>query len=198
MLLADLVSDPRTEEELRWFWCDSEGALGARSNFNAMRTVIMLGIQTGSTPAFDIDERTVIAATRARRIRRSLENLEKGDVTILEHAFGTGTRETKAFGQATGVVPLTKAAITAWSASSTHRALGDWLSRLVRRAELRAGSDRAQDRVLVAAIREEAVALLDHALRAYAAARRRTRTSRGRRARPSELSPTGTRHAAYQ
>jgi hypothetical protein len=167
-------------EELRWYWASATGAMGLRSNFAAMMAGIHGCATGGGTPATDIDERCVEAATRDRRVRRALAQVPDHEAIILVHAFGPGIRELPAFGPATGVVPLTRVARQAWVKSGTNRTLEGWLARLLVRVHTGRGEDPARDAELLKAIRREAEELLGGALRAYAACRHPGRTGKAR------------------
>jgi hypothetical protein len=157
--------------ELRWYWGEAEGDMGVVSNFEAMRACLELGGPTGGKPKLDLDERSLQAATRERHIRRALERLSAHDVSILAHAFAPGTREIPSFGKATGVVPITRVALSSWSSSGTNRGLTEWLARLVVRVHTGKSNDLARDLALLRAIRWDAERMLVAALRAYAEAR---------------------------
>jgi hypothetical protein len=158
-------------EELRWYWASATGAMGLRSNFAAMMAGIHGCATGGGTPATDIDERCVEAATRDRRVRRALAQVPDHEAIVLVHAFGPGIRELPAFGLATGVVPLTRVARQAWVKSGTNRTLEGWLARLLVRVHTGRGEDPDRDAELLKAIRLDAERMLHGALQAYAAKR---------------------------
>jgi hypothetical protein len=165
------LMDSEDEADLRWYWNEAEGDMGLRSNFAAMVACLELGGPAGGLPVHDDEEGRLKAAGRERRVRRAIELLSARDVTILVHAFGSGSRKLPPFGRATGVVPLTAAARLTWANSGTTRPLGEWLVRLVCRVHGGLGNRPAQDRALAQTIRREAESMLLGAMRAYAAAR---------------------------
>ncbi len=172
---------PRREDtlvaELRWFWADATGDMGLKSNFEAMRARMQRCAAKGGQPNTDIDERCVDAATREKRVRRALARVPDHEAIVLVNALGPGTREIPAFGRATGVVPMTRAARQTWLSSGTNRSLEDWLARLVIRVHTGRGDDPAGDAALLKAIRQEAEQMLHAALQAYAAAASRRRSA---------------------
>lgn len=66
----------RVEEigaELRWYWRESHGELGLRSNFTSMVARLEGGAAPQAVP--EVDGRRLEAARRARRIARRLEEM---------------------------------------------------------------------------------------------------------------------------
>jgi hypothetical protein len=72
--------------ELRWFWRESSGELGLRSNF----TSLVARLEGGGPMAVstELDNRRIQAARRARGIQTALDELSAADWRVLWLAFG--------------------------------------------------------------------------------------------------------------
>jgi hypothetical protein len=157
----------RAAEELRWYWTEAAGAMGARSNFEPMRARLETGRVTGGAATLEVDERRLDAATRARLIRRTLEAMRPADARLLFSAFGRDERELAGLGHATGVIPVLLSTRRAWLDSGTSRPLEEWLARLVIRAAAKDGRAAVALRVLL----RDAESTLDSALSRFVACR---------------------------
>lgn len=92
---ADANLDPRDERELRWFLCESDGALGLRSSMGAQlaRAEAAPGRNRGSKPlgqavAAEWTEAQLAAVDRARRVERRLASLTRPQQRVLVAAYG--------------------------------------------------------------------------------------------------------------
>lgn len=95
--LASLRLQPRLEVELRWFLCESEGALGLRSSFGAQlaRAEAAPGRNRGSKPlgaavAAEWTDAQLAAVDRARRVEQRLASLTRPQQRVLWAAYGPG------------------------------------------------------------------------------------------------------------
>jgi hypothetical protein len=169
MAVVEMMSRySREEEDLRWYFTESEGAQGLRSNFPGVIFQIMLGGGAPSSARTEPDPFGLASAERARHIRRRLEALDEYEAQALRVVFGEEPpKGLDGFGRASALVPLSRRAIQAWIATRTSRGLMDWLSRLERRTE---EPDIAK---LFIALRDEAEGGLSAALAAYRDARRK-------------------------
>lgn len=157
-----LYARDRNAAELRWYYREAEGDMGLRSNFAPMVSRLQ-GVLGGGPLRLELDGRNVAAAGRARRVKAALEQLGVGQQYVLGVAFGN-PREPR---NVEGLVCTLKSAEEEWRLSRTTRTLPDWVARLGRlpTTQLRAR--------LYARLRGEAERLLEEALDAYSAARRR-------------------------
>jgi hypothetical protein len=152
----------RELEDLRWFFTESDGDTGLRSNFPAVVMQIALGPGAPSLPMTEPDPFGLIAAERSRHVRRRLESLD--DVTVSQLyvcSVESPPSGLASFGLGAALAPQTQAAVKAWQVSGTSRSVVDWLSRLPRRL------DEPGIPKLVSAIQAEADSLLAKALSAY-------------------------------
>lgn len=174
MQLKDLRLSSQDEADLRWFWTESDGALGLRSMFPQQMAQLQLGGGRRGTHTpiqREPDRRLVEAATRARLISRALETIHQEHVRVLRSAYGDSVHRplTVLYGELSELVVRTEAARRAHRKSRTTRSLEDWLVRLVRRADR--GEQGAKHTVY--AVKAEAEARLVGAARAYSESRRR-------------------------
>lgn len=91
MLIADTRPHPQDEADLRWLWCESEGAMGLRSSLGAQLDRLAEGRVTAhqsGTP--DLSESAYLAATRQKTILRRLRTLAATHQTTLRAAYGPG------------------------------------------------------------------------------------------------------------
>ena len=172
--LAELRLSSQDEADLRWFWTESDGAMGLRSLFPAQIAQLQIGAGRRGTHTpvqHELDGRLVEAATRARLISRALETMPRGHVLTLWVAYGESTHRPLVvlYGDLAELVVRTDAAQRAHRKSRTTRALEDWLTRLAARA----GRGEAEPKRIVYAVRNEAESKLVAAHRAYTEARRR-------------------------
>ena len=162
-------SDP-TEEDLEWFFCQAESALGVKSNLGSVLERAKLGIDGGRSVQTDdamigrlqateryrtIYSRIVQVPMRYRRIL---------EVAYEERAVPVSLRLT--FDRAAGIavsMPLARRAYRSAmdkTASAAKPTIAEWLARSV---VLGTKADRAVTEV----IRERAVKLLEEAYQAY-------------------------------
>lgn len=135
-------------DDLRWFWCDSEAAMGRRS----------AGVEPsagggGGAPDRAMTDRRIRATTRHREIRARLASLDGMAVCILEAAYGAQRvpREARrAFGELWGVALLTD--VVADGAARTGRTREAWLTSLCIGAQSKAARE-TQARIVRAAER---------------------------------------------
>jgi len=95
--LASLRLAPRLEADLRWYLCESEGALGLRSSFGAQlaRAEAAPGRNKGSKPlgaaqAAEWTDAQLAAVDRARRVEQRLGALTRPQQRVLAAAYGPG------------------------------------------------------------------------------------------------------------
>lgn len=84
---------PNDERELRWFFQQSEGALGLRSGHESLVNACLGGKNKGSKPVgaarqFQVAQRQLEAADRARRIAHRLSAIAPRDLRTLAAAYG--------------------------------------------------------------------------------------------------------------
>jgi hypothetical protein len=201
--LSELAIDPRVEAELRWYFTEADGDMGLRSLFPAMVARLEVGGRTGGRPITEMDDRWLLAASRARRISRALELLAAadlrradapppadrrvGDVQVLHCAFRAPEQDLPGWGSLTGVLPLSRRALSAWCSSHSTRTFEEWLFRLAWNVARRHGgkSNLPASTALLASIRLDASTMLRGAVQAYARARdlRNAQEASGRAAR---------------
>jgi hypothetical protein len=95
--LASLRLRPVLEAELRWYLCESEGALGLRSSFGAQlaRAEAAPGRNKGSKPlgaavAAEWTDAQLAAVDRARCVEQRLASLSQPQQRALAAAYGPG------------------------------------------------------------------------------------------------------------
>ncbi len=141
-------------EDLRWYFSESSGEMGMRSNYPSMILRIHYGrsLQMGS-PICEIDEHLLDAAYRARRIQRTLEAAGSLVSAMLWFTYGWEAPAPlrKAYAELAGLVFHSPLAFLAYKLSGTTRPLGDWLARLPRRAKDDEEVRRTLDRINVSA-----------------------------------------------
>lgn len=184
--LADLRPDPHVEAELRWYYNVAAGEMGMRSGFASMVARIEVGARTSSEPSTEMNPRFVEAASRARLIKKALDQLGEADRRVLLEAYREqvlvdahgreALQQLAAWGAVAALVALSAEAQHKYRASRTTRPYLEWLARLARPTAAGAA------RTICSALRREAETRLARAGRAYAAAARQVR--RARRAPP--------------
>lgn len=152
----------RVAAELRWYYREAEGDMGLRSNFGPMVTRLQ-GLTGGGALHLELDGRQVAAAGRARRVKAALVQLSVTHWGVLAVAYGQPGGALNLV----GIIAMLKSTETEHQLSRTTRPLPDWLERLGRRP-----TTTLRQR-LYARLKGEAERLLEEALDAYSAARRR-------------------------
>lgn len=137
--------------ELRWYFLESQGDLGLRSNFESISSRIG-GVYGTPQTSGNLDGRMFAAATRYKRVDRAVKAMTPSSVLVL-HAF--------AHHEMLGVMLASKTARDEHRASRTARSLADWMQRIAPRKEKpqTAGQSRAW-----LAIRADATRSLDRAM----------------------------------
>lgn len=171
--LAELRLSSQDEADLRWFWTESDGAMGLKSLFPAQIAQLQIGAGRRGTHTpiqHEVDGRLVEAATRARLISRALECMPRGHVRVLRAAYGDAHHHQlrPIYADLADLAPETDAAQKAHRRSRTTRALAEWLIRLAKRATR---GEQEPKRILYL-VRSEAEATLVSAHRAYVQSRR--------------------------
>jgi hypothetical protein len=146
------VTDHDVAADLRWFYRDSEGAMGLHSNFSAMIAQLEGG---GFHPvaSYEANYSAVQAAARAREIGKALERCAVWVRVVLGLAFR----------RASGEQRLTCALVSAvqeHKRSKSRRQLPDWLEKQ------RTSKDQARKRAW-AKLRAEALGLIKEASTEY-------------------------------
>lgn len=162
-------SDP-TEEDLEWFFCQAESALGVKSNLGSVLERSKLGIDGGrSVQTDDAMIGRLQSTERYRAIYNRIVQVPMRYRKILESAYEERAVPVSlrlTFDRAAGVatrMPLARRAFRSAMDRSTSQAkptLPEWLARSV---VLGTKTDRA----IVEVIRERAVGLLEEAYQAY-------------------------------
>jgi hypothetical protein len=153
--------------DLNWYWIWSEGEMSPPSNYSAMVSAISLGPRPASYPSTEMDEGRLKAATHARLISRTLENVSNEDRRVLFGAFGPFARKLPVLGESAPIAALTRTAAAAHRASNTSRSFGDWLVRLCWRVSKHQGDKPIEDSATLHSIAGEARRVLEGALAAY-------------------------------
>jgi hypothetical protein len=164
--LADLLPNPRTADDLRWFFREADGECGLRSNYPGMIQRLQAPLTFSSRLRSEPDVRWLHASTRARRISRALEQIGHDHTLTLREAFNGlapavlhAYDELAALALQVGVGPHRR--------SRTSRTLLDWLARIARNATKTPAAAR-----WLAEVRGLAREQLDEALRAFEIARK--------------------------
>ena len=148
----------RSEVDLRWFYCESESALGLRSNFGAIMAALETGVSGGWTAegaAAQADAR-MGAAARWRRIAERLRAIGQRRERVLRRAFVAHRfKGIERWGHLGGVALLTG------RLKGLAKADGVSPLTMLRRLELSDGVAAMGD------IRTEAERILRDAMRAY-------------------------------
>jgi hypothetical protein len=155
----------RIAADLRFFFRDAAGAIGLKSNFGGMVASLEGG---GFNPrhTYEVDERKLQAAERARKISAVLDELGWERVVLgVAYKYPDGDE------RLIGILATTKAE---YKRSRTKRDLRDWLDRL------RQNKDSGR-RFTFALLRDEALQLLTRALDEYSRVSNRLNTARRRR-----------------
>jgi hypothetical protein len=106
--------------ELRWFFLESQGDMGLRSNFESVARRIG-GVYGTPQTSGDLDGRMFAAATRFKRVSNALKSLSVSHVSVLR-AF--------AHGEMFAVMLGSKTARDEHMASRSRRHLAEWLLRI--------------------------------------------------------------------
>lgn len=165
---------PDVEQELRWFFSESLGDLGLRSNFEAMISewaAIAVGAPTTQRlshgPA-DVSERQLSAAARYRRVHAALSSIEPLHAAALK-AYCAHQKPIANAERILRVAMLTDALALAHAASRSPKPPDQWLSRLSYRVASKRSHDLPRDRAILASIRRAAERLLSNAARSFQA-----------------------------
>jgi hypothetical protein len=179
---------PNVEQDLCAYFatrCDIEppsnfsrmvAAIGCRAEQSAKSDSWHVVTSTGSAgmrareQAVELDERLLKLLDEQRPVRRCLGAAGERAAELLELGCAGSTLGLEAFGQRAALAPMTRAARGAWIASSTSRNFGEWLVRLSWRNRKCAGAQLGADRLLVAEISAEALALWREAFAGYSRA----------------------------
>jgi len=175
------------ESALNWYFTEARSSLQPPSNYGRMVAAIgaraeqaasrdtdswHVVVSTGSpgaqarTAATEVDERLLQVCDREYPVRRALAAVGERLAEVLE-AGSWSAQGLEAFGSRAALAPLTRAARSAWLASSTTRSFGEYLVRLSWRVRKGVGEAQAADRVLAAQITREALGLWREAIAAY-------------------------------
>lgn len=144
-----------SSSDLRWFFRDSEGAMGLRSNFGGM-VAQLEGGGYSQRAGYELDDRAVVAAERAREIKKALEASPIWAQLVLRIAYRQADGERRLIG-------ITTSAALAHARSRSKRGLGEWIEKC------RTSKDMARKKEW-AALRAESQGLLEEALSAYGSA----------------------------
>jgi hypothetical protein len=160
---------PMLEEDLQWFFNQSESDMGMRSTYPAMiRRLRLCGAST-SRESYEMSEVMFDAARRARRIKRVLDQLDTRTLITLRCAFHTEpVPELMAFGLLAGVALHSTVSGEEHVRSGTKRPIAEWLARL----PLRRKDDPDAQRALVR-IHKDAEKRLAAAMSAFLEMRRK-------------------------
>ena len=175
---SSLRLHPAVVTDLRWLFTESDGQLGLRSNYPGMVARLQAFRSGGFAKPFEYEDQTIETATRARRLRRSLERAGAAHARALRATYGPpapGLEHEHAalvdvYGDLAGLIPDSASARRCYEDSSTTRPYWAWLARLD--AAVRAGQARWS---LLDQVRREADAALVAASRAYGAAQKEGR-----------------------
>lgn len=161
-------SHERHAADLRWYFRDSPGELGLRSNFGGMVASLEGGGWTPK-PTHEVEERRLQAAERARRVLRALEGCPVWARVVLSIAYRYADGEQRLIG-------ALSAAAQEHRRSRTKRSLADWLERMRK-------SKEPLRRKLYSDLRLNMLGLLEEALESYTSV---VSTLAARRRRPQE------------
>jgi len=136
--LEQLRPHPQDAAELAWFFNESEGAMGVRSNFGSMKARLEAPMSHSGVVATEMDERQVEAASRARLVRRSLEGIAPEHRDTLRAAY-TARRHTperpdplKRYRDLAGLVEHSPETARIHKGARSARPLLAWLERIAR------------------------------------------------------------------
>jgi hypothetical protein len=164
--LSSLRLHPGDEEDLRWFFVESAGAMGVRSNFGAIVRMIDGGRSPQSGMPREIEGRILASAGRARAVQATLERCGDEHAQVLRRCYGeTSPAELAVFGKAGNLVPLSSLLEQGHRASRSKRPIAEWLQLLA--ARLGKGTAGLKDRALARELTRDAEAMLTQAQRAY-------------------------------
>lgn len=138
--------------DLRWYFRDSAGAMGLRSNFGGM-VAQLEGGGFHQRAGYEADQRALEAAERAREIRKALDASPVWAQVVLRIAYRLMDGERRLIG-------ITTSAALAHARSRSKRELGEWLEKC------RTSKDMGRKKEW-AALRAESQGLLEDALSAY-------------------------------
>jgi hypothetical protein len=150
------LSQQRWVADIRWLFHSADGAMGLKSNFSGMMASLEGGGHSARS-SYDLDDRRLQAAERARHIRRALELTPDWARVVLGVLF----RQTDD-GEAALICALSTA-VAEHKRSRTRRQLVDWLERT------RCSSSNAR-RQLYVRLSMEASSVAGEALGLYAKA----------------------------
>ena len=120
MVTAYALAHQPLIDECRWYWLESHGDLGLRSNFEPIATRIG-GVYGTPVTSGNLDGRLFANATRFKRVDRAIKAMPVRSVVVL-NAF--------ALHDYLGVMLTSKTAHRAYRDSRTKRSLPDWLQRM--------------------------------------------------------------------
>lgn len=110
--------------ELRWFYGEMAGEMGLRSNFMSLVNKLS-GIYSSADPNSNIDGRIMAAASRGRKIARSLKHLsDDHNKTLYLYAQGHPVDPLIT------IMAHSPTAHDLWCESRSRRKFGDWLVKL--------------------------------------------------------------------
>jgi hypothetical protein len=138
--------------DLRWFYRDSEGEMGMRSNFSAM-VAQLEGGGFHAVASYEVNERTVQAAERAREVQKALKRCAVWAAVVIGLAYRNAGGEQRL------TCALTSAA-QSHKRSKSRRELPDWLEKQ------RLSKDQTKKRAW-ALLRAEALGLIREASMEY-------------------------------
>jgi hypothetical protein len=140
--------------ELRWYFLDSGGDLGLRSNFESVANRIG-GLHAPPQTSGDLDGRLLQNAGRYKRVANALKGMGERHTVVL-HAF--------AMHRELGVMLIQKAARDAHREARSTRSLPEWLERIGPRKGKPQKTEHAR---LWLRIRGDATRELDRAIREF-------------------------------
>ncbi len=167
-----LRPDPESEDDLRWYFNESSGAMGLKSNFAGMVMNIQAPRSHGNSCAAVIGEHQVEAASRARWVSRVLTAVGEDHARTLRAAYQArqsndpAAAALKAFGELGSLVLESPATVEYHRRSRSQKPLLDWLLRISRKQASPAARSQCAE------VRRDAEARLAKAARAYVEAKR--------------------------
>lgn len=189
-LVASIRLHPALEAELRWYLCESEGALGLHSSFGAQlaRAEAAPGRNKGSKPlgaaqAAEWTDAQIASVDRARRVEKRLASLTRPQQRVLCAAFGPGLPRMgeRAWDWLSAPGSGLSVALLLLVAGRQH--LGRRELRAWREASHGTGAERTEGQKRLAGLRQDASVALVRACRGYEAANEAATTKERRRSR---------------
>ena len=168
------------EADLRWYFSDSDGALGAQSGHGPMVAAAMGARGSGVASSWNailVADHRMADVVRERRVRAAVGHLPVTQARVLELVYGPrracyGDAETKLyFGRALPIAHFTFTAVHCWP-HAPGDAFTAWLSNLFAAK----GSPTAA--AMLRAMRQEGEAMLEAAEEAYVAGKAAVRRER--------------------